>query len=259
MKKYKCMNIGNCENANSGKVFEIAEGEELICPNCKCGSDMLVEVKSSPWKLIAGGLGVAAILGAGAFFVLKGGGGGTSGDVVKNISLNKQTSELTVGTSETLVATVDPADAKATLKWATSDEAVVKVVNGVVTAVASGTAKVGVQVTEQKKLKAFCDYTVKEKDLEHNTGGGDSQGSDGPTPQPNRTNLGFATYDGDMQNGKPHGNGTMTFKKEAVIPGSKGNIKAQAGDYATGTWRNGEVNVVSLYQKGKDPQVIMHK
>lgn len=255
MKKYKCMNIGNCENANSGKVFEIAEGEELICPNCKCGSDMLVEVKSSPWKLIAGGLGAAAILGAGAFFVLKGGGGGTSGDVVKNISLNKQTSELTVGTSETLVATVDPADAKATLKWATSDEAVVKVVNGVVTAVASGTAKVGIQVTEQKELKAFCDYTVKEKEEKPGTG----KDPKPVPPDPNKIDLGFATYDGDMQNGKPHGNGTMTFKKAAVIPGSKGNIEAQAGDYATGTWRNGEVNVVSLYQKGKDPQVIMHK
>lgn len=71
--------------------------------------------------------------------------------------------------------------------------------------------------------------------------------------------LGFATYKGAVQNGKPHGSGTMTFKQEAVIPGSKGSIKAKAGDYAQGEWRNGEVNLVRLHQQGNDPQVITHK
>ena len=55
------MNIGNCEYANTGKPFEIAEGEELKCPN-GCDGSMLVEVKSGPnLKVIVGGIAVAAL------------------------------------------------------------------------------------------------------------------------------------------------------------------------------------------------------
>lgn len=60
MKKFKCMNIGNCDLANTGEVFEIAEGEQEICP--KCGSTMIVEAKGGfPTKLVAAIGGVAAL------------------------------------------------------------------------------------------------------------------------------------------------------------------------------------------------------
>ena len=71
--------------------------------------------------------------------------------------------------------------------------------------------------------------------------------------------LGYAKYEGDIKNGKPHGNGTMTFKEIHVIPGAKGNIEAKAGEYAIGGWRNGEVNLVTLYQKDGNQVKIMHK
>lgn len=71
--------------------------------------------------------------------------------------------------------------------------------------------------------------------------------------------LGYAKYEGDIKNGKPHGNGTMTFKETHVVPGAKGNIEAKAGEYAIGGWRNGEVNLVTLYQKDGNQVKIMHK
>lgn len=67
------------------------------------------------------------------------------------------------------------------------------------------------------------------------------------------------TYEGGTQNGKPHGNGTMTFNTKHVVPGSKGNIIAQPGEYAQGKWINGEVNLVTLYQKDGNRVIITHK
>ncbi len=69
----------------------------------------------------------------------------------------------------------------------------------------------------------------------------------------------YYTYEGSTQNGKPHGNGTMTFVKKCVVPGSKGNIVAQPGEYAIGKWVNGEVNLVTLYQKSGNRTIITHK
>ena len=67
------------------------------------------------------------------------------------------------------------------------------------------------------------------------------------------------TYEGATQDGKPHGNGTMTFNTKYVVPGSKGNIVAQPGEYAQGKWVNGEVNLVTLYQKDGNRVIITHK
>lgn len=43
VKKYRCMNVGNCKTANENKTFEIADGADKVCPDCK--KDMIVEVK----------------------------------------------------------------------------------------------------------------------------------------------------------------------------------------------------------------------
>lgn len=88
---------------------------------------------------------------------------GPTGVPPTNISLSKDRSKIFVGETDTLQAILGPEGATAQLKWATSDTTIIKVVDGVVTAVSHGTAKVGVQVVENKELKAFCEYTVKEK------------------------------------------------------------------------------------------------
>ena len=58
----------------------------------------------------------------------------------KKISLNETAKELVVGESFTLTATTTPADAE--VIWSTSDEMIVTVENGTVTAISVGTATV---------------------------------------------------------------------------------------------------------------------
>jgi hypothetical protein len=78
MKKYKCMNIGNCKIAGTKETFEIAEGEELVCP--KCGSSMVVEVSGKkPLPFIIGGVVALGVLG-GAGYAIFGGGDGESAE-----------------------------------------------------------------------------------------------------------------------------------------------------------------------------------
>ena len=74
------------------------------------------------------------------------------------ISLNKSTLELTVGASETLVATVTPADTTDTVTWDTGRSDVATVDStGKVTAVAPGTAVIAARAGEKS---ASCTVTV---------------------------------------------------------------------------------------------------
>lgn len=75
-----------------------------------------------------------------------------------DIKLNKNTLELTVGESQTLVATVEPADTTDTVTWDTGRSDVATVDStGKVTAVAPGTAVIAARAGEKS---AFCTVTV---------------------------------------------------------------------------------------------------
>lgn len=54
--------------------------------------------------------------------------------------------------------------------------------------------------------------------------------------------LSYGTWKGDWKNGKPHGNGTMTYSIATVIDDrdSKGRT-AQPGEYVIGEWDNGHL------------------
>lgn len=85
---------------------------------------------------------------------------------VTGVTLNKQTTTLFKGSSETLTATVAPTDAtNKTVTWTTSDSNVATVENGVVTAAAPGTATItatatnGTETTDDDKT-ATCAVTV---------------------------------------------------------------------------------------------------
>ena len=75
-----------------------------------------------------------------------------------DIKLNKNTLELTVGESQTLVATVEPADTTDTVTWDTGRSDVATVDStGKVTAVAPGTAVIAARAGDKS---AFCTVTV---------------------------------------------------------------------------------------------------
>lgn len=73
------------------------------------------------------------------------------------ISLNKTTLTMTVGGTEYLIATLTPTDAKANITWTSSDNAIVSVNGGQVTANAGGTATI---TASQDGVSATCTVTV---------------------------------------------------------------------------------------------------
>ena len=81
--------------------------------------------------------------------------------VVTGITLDRTSVELTEGETTTLVATVAPDDATVKMvAWSTSDEAIATVDNGVVTAVAAGTATITAKAGDKS---AACVVSVEKK------------------------------------------------------------------------------------------------
>ena len=79
---------------------------------------------------------------------------------VLGVTLDKQTMNLTAGSTGTLTATIDPTDAaNQNLTWTSDNEEVATVSDGVVTAVAAGTANITVTTAEGSKT-ATCAVTV---------------------------------------------------------------------------------------------------
>ena len=76
----------------------------------------------------------------------------------KKIALDVTAKELVVGESFTLTATTTPVDAE--VVWSTSDETIVTVENGTVTAISVGTATV---TAKNDTVTATCEITVKEE------------------------------------------------------------------------------------------------
>lgn len=153
-----CINVGRrCPKALSREKQE-ADVTNFKCEHC--GGE-LREFKGSTgpdWKKIAIiGTAAVALLGGGAYFAFSGGG--------ENITLNKTTASVFEGDVDTLKAIVKPEDAGYTLRWASNNPDVATVDNGVVTFHSKGNVKIGVQVNENKDLKAFCDYTVDGEDI----------------------------------------------------------------------------------------------
>ena len=117
---------------------------------------------------------------------------------ITGISLNKSTTSLTEGESETLTATITPSNATGdkTVKWSSSNEAVAAVdSNGKVTAKKAGTAVI--TATSSNGKTAGCTVTVKQKDTY--TGLRDVNGTLTyfTNGQADKTYTGFVSYAGN--------------------------------------------------------------
>ena len=71
--------------------------------------------------------------------------------------------------TDTIIVTVEPEGVKPELIWKSSDEAVVTVQNGVITAKAAGKASVSVAVKDNETVSAVCECIVVEKDIDMET------------------------------------------------------------------------------------------
>ena len=144
---------------------------------------------------------------------------------VTGVSLDKTELSLTVGGTETLTATVVPANAtNKAVTWTSSNPSVATVENGVVTAVSAGTATITV-TTEDGAKTATCTVTVSR----YSSGGGSSSSS---------TSLSDQAID-DIQDARPGDTveitlrpGRTTLEREVFeeLAGQDITLEIDAGD-----------------------------
>lgn len=165
-KQGKCNNI-DCDHYK--EVFSIQAGEEFECPHCHQPLGDVEGGKTSGgdgpnWKrigIIAAIILIVAGIAYGIYAVVSGFGGSK----IKGIKLDKKELKLKVGERELLTATPNPADAKATFIWKSSDKNVVDVVGGELTALKKGKATITVKVEENAELRAVtCKIEVVDKE-----------------------------------------------------------------------------------------------
>lgn len=68
------------------------------------------------------------------------------------------------------------------------------------------------------------------------------------SPTSGTVNLGYATWSGGLLNGKPHGVGTMKFRRSHAVDGC--TATPEAGDYIEGFCKNGILQNGCLYRNG---------
>lgn len=158
------------------------------------------------------------------------------------LALHHKTKTLKVGESDTLGVTFTPAGKQPQYVWTVSDDKCLEVKDGVVKAKKSGTAEVRVQAILDNAVTAdTCTYTIEESKTKPGPGGGR-----GPL------DLGYATYSGDIRNGKPEGAGIMTYKSshKAGRDFTTGEaVYAEKGERVDGVWTNGFLSAGTLYKK----------
>ena len=162
----------------------------------------------------------SCLLAAGLFFVFTScanGSGGDSGSVaVTSVELNKTSTSITVGGTETLTATVKPDNATdKSVTWTSSDSTVATVEKGVVTAVKAGEATITAKAGDKT---ATCAVTV---------------------TVPKIVDLSTLTKDTVVADGYTITGTLAAAVKVSIADGAKVTLKG-ASINAEGTWTSGD-------------------
>lgn len=161
------------------------------------------------------------------------------------LSFVRESIEMTTGDTVQLSLLKEPATGNEAITWKSSNEEIVSVDSyGLLIALKDGSVEV-TATSAESQLVATMPVTVK-KTAAQKQGAASNSG---------KKDLGYATFEGPMQNGKPHGNGTLYFKQSHVIPGTV-NVTAEAGEKVIGSFREGRVNVGTLYRKNGNQVVV---
>lgn len=95
--------------------------------------------------------------------------------------------------------------------------------------------------TDPVKTTSNLQQNIKQKkqeEVEDKTQSHETEAKPLPMPSPSAT-LDYATWSGKIENGKPHGYGTMKFTRSCLIPGT--TISVNAGDVFEGTFSHGSM------------------
>lgn len=161
-----CKNIDGCDLA-ADKVEQEVDSFDFKCK--ECGKELYpIEEKKKkksglPMPIIIG-TAVIALLAIICIFIFTGG-----SPKVEKLTLDKTSVTFKPSQSERLNVAIEPNDVQAELVWQSSDENVVKVHDGVLTANKAGKATIKVFVKEQVEISATCECIVVEKDVDAET------------------------------------------------------------------------------------------
>lgn len=146
------------------QVQEITHGD-FICEKCQkpLTSCPPPTKKGNKGMLIGIVAAIVAVLAIICIFLFSG------GPKVEKLILDKDSVSMKPGQTEKLIVTIEPEGVKPELIWKSSDEAVVTVQDGVITAKAAGKATVSVAVKDNETVSAECECIVVEKDIDMET------------------------------------------------------------------------------------------
>lgn len=192
-----------------------------------------------------------------------------------SVSLNYHFRELQVGQCDTLIPAVKPTEGIYEYIWNSENETVAMVsTTGVVRLLEEGSATITLVVKDKngESVQASCLYKVlpegadmsvapkaKAPAVAETAPSATPAASATPgqvqtqtTPKQPRVsssalNLGYASYEGDIRDGQPHGNGTLAFSTSHLIPGTV-DCTANAGEKVIGSFREGKVNMGTWYR-----------
>jgi len=150
--------------------------------------------------------------------------------IIQSIKLIPESLSLQVKASDKLAMEITPENAdQSSLRWESDKPSVATVNAGNINAVAEGVAMITLTDTKGG-VKAEAKITVTKVP------------TDPPPP--------CGTYKGETSaNGQPHGLGTFTYSSRSLIDDLK-MVYAEQGDYITGTFREGKIVSVHLYDSG---------
>ena len=169
--------IGSTNDPHAGAVLDLqSTSKGLLLPNVSLSNVSTLTVISSPTSAqktsakgmmvyntnanVTGGNGSGVYVWDGAKWCLVSGSTTPATVYVTGVSLNKSTTSLTVGNSETLIATVSPTDAtNKNVTWSSNNSSVAIVSNGTITAIATGSATITATTVDGSKT-ASCSVTV---------------------------------------------------------------------------------------------------
>ena len=172
---------------------------------------------------------------------------------VTGVTLNKNSTSIEVGGTETLTATVAPSDAtNKNVTWTTSSSSIATVSNGTVTAVSAGTATITV-TTVDGSYTATCSVKVTAPSSVTFVGGTDTGSATGQTDSGTLTKSGVSFYcsgwKNDSGNYRLYSGKTVTFTStignmaKIEFTGTESSYKiSNMGSATTGTLVTDETN-----------------